>query len=69
MHLAHFVESAPLTPCRLGITAVATLGGFLFGYDQGVVGNVLVLENFGAHFPRVYSDAGIKVCSLLLFSL
>ncbi|GFZ51224.1 hypothetical protein JCM24511_08982 [Saitozyma sp. JCM 24511] len=53
----------------LRITLLATLGGFLFGYDQGVVGNVLVLESFGAKFPRVYSDSGIKgwvVSTLLL---
>lgn len=37
--------------------------------DQGVVGNVIVLQRFGADFPRVYSDASIKgwcVSTLLL---
>lgn len=53
----------------LGISALATLGGFLFGYDQGVVGNVLALQRFGADFPRVYMSASIKgwfVSTLLL---
>ncbi|KAL1405140.1 hypothetical protein Q8F55_008764 [Vanrija albida] len=56
-------------PKILGITALATLGGFLFGYDQGVVGNVLALQVFGADFPRVYMSASIKgwfVSTLLL---
>ncbi|KAG9316840.1 putative sugar transporter [Chiua virens] len=54
---------------RLGITCFATLGGFLFGYDQGVVSNVLAMESFGAAFPDVYMDANLKgwfVSTLLL---
>ena len=38
----------------------ASLGGFLFGYDQGVVSGVLTMESFGATFPRVFSDPGFK---------
>jgi MFS family permease len=45
------------------------LGGFLFGYDQGVVSGVLTMESFGAAFPRIYLDSSFKgwfVSSLLL---
>lgn len=47
----------------------ASLGGFLFGYDQGVVSGVLTMESFAARFPRIYMDSGFKgwfVSSLLL---
>ncbi|POY75595.1 hypothetical protein BMF94_1217 [Rhodotorula taiwanensis] len=53
----------------LGICMLASLSGFLFGYDQGVVGNVLVLESFGAAYPRIYMNASLKgwwVSTLLL---
>ncbi|KAH7888933.1 general substrate transporter [Phlebopus sp. FC_14] len=53
----------------LGVTCFATLGGFLFGYDQGVVSNVLAMESFGAAFPDIYMNAGLKgwyVSTLLL---
>ncbi|KAK7949388.1 uncharacterized protein PG986_010274 [Apiospora aurea] len=58
-------------PYILGLSAFASLGGFLFGYDQGVVSGVLTMENFAAHFPRVYLDAGYKgwfVSTLLLLA-
>lgn len=42
------------------VTAFATLGGLMFGYDQGVVSGIVTMENFGYHFPRIYLDAGYK---------
>ncbi|KAG8410886.1 hypothetical protein J3459_016915 [Metarhizium acridum] len=56
-------------PYIFGLSAFASLGGFLFGYDQGVVSGVLKMESFGAEFPRVYLDSGFKgwfVSTLLL---
>lgn len=38
----------------------AVIGSFLYGTDQGVLSNLLTGENFGAHFPKVYSDAVLK---------
>ena len=28
---------------------------------QGVVGNILAIESFGATFPHIYMNAGLKV--------
>ncbi|KAG1751451.1 D-xylose-proton symporter [Suillus paluster] len=53
----------------LGISLFSTLGGFLFGYDQGVVSNVLAIESFGAEFPSIYMNPALKgwfVSTLLL---
>ncbi|GAA5987746.1 hypothetical protein JCM10908_007196 [Rhodotorula pacifica] len=53
----------------VGICLIASISGFLFGYDQGVVGNVLVLESFGAQYPRIFMNASLKgwwVSTLLL---
>ncbi|KAA8618612.1 D-xylose-proton symporter [Pyrenophora tritici-repentis] len=56
-------------PYLLGLSAFASLGGFLFGYDQGVVSGVLTMESFAAAFPRIYLDSSFKgwfVSTLLL---
>ncbi|KAF2104618.1 general substrate transporter [Rhizodiscina lignyota] len=56
-------------PYIVGLACFATLGGFLFGYDQGVVSGILTMESFGAKFPRIYMDSGFKgwfTSSLLL---
>lgn len=55
----------------LGVTCFATLGGFLCGYDQGVVSNVLTMESFGASFPKIYMDSSFRgwFVSALLISL
>ncbi|KAI4630431.1 hypothetical protein J4E80_001366 [Alternaria sp. BMP 0032] len=56
-------------PYLLGLSAFASLGGFLFGYDQGVVSGVLTMESFAASFPRISTDSSFKgwfVSTLLL---
>ncbi|KAH8803545.1 general substrate transporter [Xylogone sp. PMI_703] len=56
-------------PYLFGVALFSSLGGFLFGYDQGVVSGVITMESFGAKFPRVFLDSGFKgwfVSTLLL---
>ncbi|OIW26364.1 general substrate transporter [Coniochaeta ligniaria NRRL 30616] len=56
-------------PYLFGLSAFASLGGFLFGYDQGAVSGILVMESFAVHFPRIFLDSGFKgwfVSTLLL---
>lgn len=56
----NFLKSVVEDPLIFSIIAFASLGGFLFGYDQGVMGSILRMENFGAKFPRIYSDPDYK---------
>ncbi|TVY42320.1 MFS glucose transporter [Lachnellula subtilissima] len=46
----------------------ASLGCMMYGYDQGVMGSILVMENFEAHFPTLTGSSiqGWLVASLEL---
>ncbi|KAK2772486.1 MFS sugar transporter [Colletotrichum kahawae] len=58
-------------PYVFGLSAFASLGGLLFGYDQGVVSGVMTMESFAATFPRIAIDSTFKgwfVSTLLLFA-
>lgn len=55
-----FIKAVTKDPAVFGTIAFASLGGFLFGYDQGLMGGVLRIEAFGAEFPRIYSDPDYK---------
>lgn len=43
-------------PFVLANCCFASIGTIMYGYDQGVFGSVLVMENFKAHFPSVQSS-------------
>ncbi|KAF7195084.1 MFS glucose transporter mfs1 [Pseudocercospora fuligena] len=47
-------------PYIFALAAFASIGGFLFGYDQGVISGVLVMNNFAKEFPVLADDATLQ---------
>ncbi|KAH9223891.1 sugar transporter [Leptodontidium sp. 2 PMI_412] len=42
------------------ISCFASIGGVLFGYDQGVISGVLVMSNFAKNFPSLAHDLTLQ---------
>ncbi|KAE8321179.1 general substrate transporter [Aspergillus sergii] len=47
-------------PRLFALACFASIGGLLFGYDQGVISGVLVMNNFSKHFPILTEDAALQ---------
>ncbi|KAI6912942.1 general substrate transporter [Hortaea werneckii] len=47
-------------PYILSLACFASIGGFLFGYDQGAISSVLVMPSFERIFPLLSSDATLQ---------
>lgn len=42
---------------QIAVGVIAGIDFLLFGYDQGVTGNLLTLESFQRHFPLINTSA------------
>ncbi|QMW38894.1 hypothetical protein G4B11_002130 [Aspergillus flavus] len=47
-------------PRTFGLACFASIGGFLFGYDQGVISGVLVMNSFAEHLPTLTENATLQ---------
>ena len=43
----------------MGVAGLASLGGFTFGYDQGVIANILVMSSFKSRFLATAWQVGL----------
>ncbi|KAK7207678.1 sugar transporter [Myxozyma melibiosi] len=48
------------SPNILAFSLIASIGGFLFGYDQGVISGILVMSTFKKAFPRIGGDGDLQ---------
>jgi sugar porter (SP) family MFS transporter len=56
---AHGLMGIIRNPYVAMCASFASLGCVMYGYDQGVFGSILVMENFQAHFPSL-TEAGLQ---------
>ncbi|KAI0478058.1 general substrate transporter [Xylaria cf. heliscus] len=60
------IRSLLRSPYVSGVAALASLGGFSFGYDQGVISIILVMDQFLSVFPRAGTAFGSSLMTSLL---
>jgi hypothetical protein len=53
----------------LGCAAFASIGGLTFGYDQGVIANVLVMKDFTQRWPIGPWEKGVMSAHFLPYVL
>ncbi|KAK4938324.1 hypothetical protein LTR10_021208 [Elasticomyces elasticus] len=56
-------------PRLFALACFASIGGMLFGYDQGVISGVLVMPNFIQHFPTLANDATLQGWAVSIMTL
>ncbi|CAG8976995.1 hypothetical protein HYALB_00012847 [Hymenoscyphus albidus] len=56
-------------PYILSLALFASIGGVLFGYDQGVISGVLIMNNFGKHFPLLANDPDLQEWMVAVLTL
>jgi MFS family permease len=54
------------SPYVFGAAFLASLGGFSFGYDQGVISIINVMDQFHAAFPRTQTAFGTSFMTAML---
>ncbi|RDW68833.1 uncharacterized protein DSM5745_08593 [Aspergillus mulundensis] len=52
-------------PYLCGVASFSTLGGLLFGYDQGVISGVITMESFAARCARMKKQRPRRLTSVL----
>lgn len=54
------------SPYVLGAAFLASMGGFSFGYDQGVISIINVMDQFHTTFPRAETAFGTSLMTAML---
>ncbi|KAF8585286.1 general substrate transporter [Ramaria rubella] len=56
------IKGVPIGPVSIGLALLASMGGFIFGYDTGQISDILLMNDFIARFGQCHTSSAGTTC-------
>ncbi|KAJ7589024.1 general substrate transporter [Mycena floridula] len=60
--MVFYIQNAPIGGVAIALALVASMGGFIFGYDTGQISDILLMEDFKLRFATCTSPGDPSTC-------
>ncbi|TFK51298.1 general substrate transporter [Heliocybe sulcata] len=58
-----YVQGVPIGPVAVALALVASMGGFIFGYDTGQISDILIMDDFLLRFAQCGTPGDLATCA------
>ncbi|KIJ40322.1 hypothetical protein M422DRAFT_49239 [Sphaerobolus stellatus SS14] len=57
------LNGVPIGPVSIGLALLASMGGFIFGYDTGQISDILLMDDFLLRFSTCSNPTDVSTCA------
>jgi MFS transporter, SP family, sugar:H+ symporter len=58
-----YVQGVPIGWVAIMLAILASMGGFIFGYDTGQISDILLMEDFKLRFAQCTTPGDVSTCN------